>query len=72
MNRNDKILLFMGRIQARIEDLGALASSTHNPLFNLIVDLEQYYNRSIKEIFSHDEDINSTWRKGITWNTLPR
>ena len=72
MNRNDRVLLFMGRIQARIEDLGALASETKNPLFNLIVDLEEYYNRSIKEIFSHDEDNNSTWRKGITWNTLPR
>lgn len=72
MNRNDKILLFLGRIQARIEDLGALASETKNPLFQLIADLEYYFNKSIHEIFSHEENGTSTWKKGITWNTLPR
>lgn len=72
MNKNDQILLFLGRVQARIEDLGALASYSHNPIFSLIVDLEHYFNTSIHEIFSHNEGEISTWRKGITWNTLPR
>jgi hypothetical protein len=72
MKRNDKVLLFLGRIQARIEDLGALASNTRNPLFELIAELEHYFNTSIHEIFSQEEDEISTWRKGITWKTLPR
>lgn len=72
MNRNEKILLFLGRVQARIEDLGALASDTRNPLFELIADLERYFNLSIHEIFSQEETGISTWIKGITWKTLPR
>jgi hypothetical protein len=72
MNRNDQILLFLGRIQARIEDLGALASNSHSPLFSLITDLEVYFNKSIHEIFSQKDTENSTWRSGVSWNTLPR
>ena len=72
MNRNEQILLFLGRIQARIEDLGAWASESRNPVFSLIADLENYFNKSIQEIFSQEDNQNSTWRKGITWNTLPR
>lgn len=72
MSRNEKILLFLGRVQARIEDLGALASDTRNPLFELIADLERYFNLSIHEIFSQEETGISTWIKGITWKTLQR
>lgn len=72
MNRNDQILLFLGRVQARIEDLGALASRTGNSMFSLISDLEIYFNRNLDEIFSQKETEISTWRRGITWNTLPR
>ena len=72
MNRNDRVLLFLGRIQARIEDLSVFANNTRNPLFELIAELEHYYNLSIHELFSHEDDGLSTWRKGITWTTLPR
>jgi predicted acetyltransferase len=72
MNRNDKVLLFLGRIQARIEDLSMCANNTKNPLWELIVELESYYNSSINELFCHDDEEFSTWRKGITWTTLPR
>lgn len=72
MSRNEKILLFLGRVQARIEDLGALASDTRNPLFELIADLERYFNLSIHEIFCQEEIGISIGRKGITWKTLPR
>jgi hypothetical protein len=72
MNRNDQILLFLGRFQARIEDLGELASNSESHLFSLISDLEMYFNKSIHEIFSQKETENSTWRRGVSWNTLPR
>jgi len=72
MTRNEKILLFLGRIQARIEDLGEWASQTNNQAFHLIADLESYFNRSLQEILSTDEMENSRWPRGITWNTLPR
>lgn len=72
MNKNDNILLFLGRMQARIEDLGQWASETNNPVFGFITDLEHYFNKSINEIFSSEEHDASTWRKGITWKTLPK
>lgn len=72
MSKNEAIILFLGRVQARIEDLGSLAKDTENPLFEVIADLENYFNLSLHEIFSHDEDEISTWRKGIKWNNLPK
>lgn len=72
MNRNDKTLLFLGRIQARIEDLGEWASQTGSPVFDLIAELENYFNKSLQDILSTDEKENSRWPRGITWNTLPR
>ena len=70
MNKNDQILLLLGRVQARIEDLGQWALSNHNPVFSFVADLEGYFNKSVNEIFSDEEKLQ--WREGIKWNTLPR
>lgn len=72
MKKNDLIILFLGRIQSRIEDLGALASDTENPLFEQISEFEHFFNKSIQEIFSHKDSENSIYEEGITWKTLPK
>jgi hypothetical protein len=72
MCKNDRILLLLGRLQARIEDLGLWASETKNPVFYFLSDLENYFNTSLHDIFSSEEHERSIFRKGITWKTLPR
>lgn len=80
MNQNDEILLFLGRIQARIEDLGAWAQEKNNPIFYLLTEFECYFNKSINEIFSeerttahnHGHEVQEWASKGIKWNMLPR
>jgi hypothetical protein len=72
MNKNDKILLFLGRVQARIEDLVQWASQSENQAFEVIAELESYFNRSLQELLSNDEDVLARGAKGFSWNTLPR
>lgn len=73
MNKNERILLFLGRIQARIEDLGKWAAENDNTVFEFITDLEQYFNQSLDDIFSdddEDEEEDELPRRGLTWTTL--
>jgi hypothetical protein len=72
MNKNDKILLFLGRLQARIEDLVQWASQSDNQTLDLITELESYFNRSLQELLSTDEAILARGSKRFSWNTLPR
>lgn len=76
MSKNERILLFLGRVQARIEDLGEWAVKNKNPMFDVISDFEHYFNTSIDEILLMDElgheQERSHWNKGIRWNSLPR
>lgn len=72
MNINNQILVFLGQIQCGIENLGQWASQTNNPAFQFVADLESYFNNSIDEIFSVEENKSYLWKQGITWKTLPR
>lgn len=72
MRKTDQILLFLGRIQARIEDIGAWAVVTNNPISYLIADIEEYFNMTVNQIFYDGEKGLNEWPKGITWNTLPK
>jgi hypothetical protein len=75
INKNDEILLFLGRIQARIEDLSQWAIEKKSPLFTLLTEFESYFNQSINEIFSESSNYRhdvQEWIKGIKWNSLPR
>lgn len=72
MTREEKLLLFLGKIQGRIEDLGQWAAESKNPVFNFIADLENYFNKSLDEILSIIEEDSPLVSKGITWKTLPR
>lgn len=58
MSKNERLLIFIGRIQARIEDLGEKASETNHQVFNCfnhVADLEQYFNKALNEILSSDD-----------------
>lgn len=72
MTKNDQILLFLGRIQARIEDMGVWAVMNNDPISYIIEDIEEYFNMTINQIFYRSEQGTNDWPKGITWNTLPK
>ncbi len=72
MNTEPDLLLFLGKIQAWIEDLGQLAHLSNNPLRPLIAEFEQYFNKYLHEILSKNKTKYIYNNREITWNTLPR
>lgn len=52
MTEHEKIIYFLGHIKATIEWLCHLAArDKSSDLFNFLVELEQQFNREIKNIF---------------------
>ena len=72
MNREQRILIFLGKLQGKIEDLNQWAKYYDDDLFGRTTDLEIYFNNSIKEIFSTDTMDCFNCNKEITWKSLPK
>jgi hypothetical protein len=50
MNKDEKLIYFLGQLKSRIESLNDYIG-INSPLYDRLIDIEQFFNKSVNDIY---------------------